>query len=297
MKNLFLFATILLLATHCKNQENKNTSEGTTPPIDTTQVTSSTADLGYKEQLATLPIENESMRAAMELSKRTYTLEDAQQNDFAFKTFMDFQRPFLDKLNDKLTSSDNYEAINTLANRDSTTYSDAGKAYEKSLASTGLILTSEEGQAYLDLNTNMVKEYFYGSLSPAGKMFLSLSAKETTERPISDGRLTISFQELANRLGSWNNFIATYPNTVFHDAALEHKNAYWRWFLNGLDNTPIFDDSKKIYAEPLEAYRYYVKKYSTTPDALILQEYLSFLSQSKFQKTEKVEAFLIKHGG
>ncbi len=296
MKKIFLYATLLLLATHCKNRENKDTSEGTTPPIDTTQVTSSTADLGYKERLARLPVENESMHAALELFKTTYTSRDSAENDFAFKTFMDFQRPFLDKLNDKLTSSADYETINTLVSDDSTTYSKAGKAYEKSLANTGLILIFEEGQAYLELNTGMVKEYFYASLSPAGKTFLSLSAKEITEHSVSDGGLTISFQGVADRLGSWNNFIATYPNSVFHDAALEHKNAYWRWFLNGLDNTPVFDDSKKIYAEPLEAYRYYIKKYSTAPDGLILQEYLALLSQSKFQKTNTVEAFLLKHG-
>jgi len=297
MKKLLLCAAILLLITHCKNRENKDTSEGTTPPIDTTQVTSSTADLGYKERLARLPVENESMHTALELFKTTYTSQDPAENDFAFKTFMDFQRPFLDKLNDKLTSSADYETINTLVSDDSTTYSKAGKAYEKSLANTGLILIFEEGQAYLELNTGMVKEYFYASLSPAGKTFLSLSAKEITEPSVSDGGLAISFQDVADRLGAWNNFLAAYANTVFHDAAQEHKNWYWRLFLNGTDNTPVFDDSKKIYAEPLEGYRYYAKTYSTASDAPVIQEYLLLLSQSKFQKTEKVEGFLLKHGG
>jgi len=271
MKKIFLYATLLLLATHCKNRENKDTSEGTTPPIDTTQVTSSTADLGYKEQLAALPVENESMHAALELFKTTYTSQDPVENDYAFNTFMEFQRPFIDKLNDKLISSAEYETINTLLNEDSTSHSEAAKAYKKSLTNTGLILIFEEGEAYLELNTSMVKEYFFASLSRAGKTYLFLSAKEITENPVSDGGLTITFQDLADRLGAWNNFLSTYPNIVFQRSALENKNAYWYMFMNGLDNSPIFDDSKKIYAEPLEAYRYYVKKYSTTADALILR--------------------------
>ena len=62
--------------------------------------------------------------------------------------------------------------------------------------------------------------------------------------------------------------------------------------MGGIDNTPVFDDSNKIYPEKLAEFEDFAVKYEGAELGNVLKSYLALLSSENYIHTAKIDEFL-----
>lgn len=96
---------------------------------------------------------------------------------------------------------------------------------------------------------------------------------------MSDGGLTISFEELANRIFKTEEYLKFYPNTKRRKEILQEYEFKINAYLSGLPNTPIEDyETKEINKEVLESYKMTSKKEYEISN--IVTEYLTIVEEN-----------------
>ncbi len=216
--------------------------------------------------------------------------------DFAMMKLMEFGRKILDKSWEwkplmAFSESENkglwIETPTWHANMD---YND----YTRNLAKNGLILDSEEGMIFAELDPAFLIRKAGDRISPAMKAYLALEDVETKERVAGDGGLRISAKELAERTVQWEKFNQQYPDFV---GFIQSEN-HFRWGLTtlliGMDNTPAFNyDDFLLNEEYKTAYEWLVKTHPDTKTGKAIKEVYDILkseglkSGTKHQKKSK----------
>lgn len=300
MKKIATLSLLLLLMLQCKKEEKptaKNTQSLLTPSAP--QAVSNEPSIAlskFKAKLDSLPKDGSSSRAGLEIFRNSFSKESREDNDKAFKMYLVFQATLINTLNAELENHPDFEKIGSLIWADSTLHEPEGKAYEKYLMQNGLRLASTEGTLFIERETGIIMNTFYEHLTPATQEFF-IQFEEETNVPFSeDGGLTISLNDLADRLAFWDSFLARNPVHLFSEFAKNNVDTYLHYFLAGMDNTPAYDyESKKIDKEFLSAYQYFVQKYDDTNSAKIVNNYLELLTKNDFVSNEEIESFIRSH--
>ena len=173
--------------------------------------------------------------------------------------------------------------------------------YTRNLAKNGLVLDSEEGMNFVEVNPEFLLQNAGDGISAGMKAFLLLDEKEVKRRDSGDGGLAITAQEFAERTIGWELFNQKYPHFLAH-IETENKARYGiRTLLYGMDNTPAFDSqTHKIVAEFKTAYEWVIKNHPQTQTGKAIQSVYDILKPNQFQSDKAHEdkrAAIVKERG
>ncbi len=104
-----------------------------------------------------------------------------------------------------------------------------------------------------------------------------------------DAGLRLSWQELADRLHRWENFLRTHPSLSEEIRPEVHRMAWFFFF--GLDNSPLHDfDSGRIDPEVLSAWRRFAKDPSPSRYTPTMRKLLALLDANDYNLVPDTKA-------
>ena len=116
-------------------------------------------------------------------------------------------------------------------------------------------LINMEGAFYPIIDYETLKIY-NDYLSDEMKGYIDIKSIDSNNPTVLDASLVISFDELAQRLIKVENYIKEYPDGIRYEEILRLFGVYLRFYLEGVDNTPIYDyETKEIKNEVLKSYK------------------------------------------
>lgn len=286
---LWLLAFLLLI--HCANKPAQERE--LVLPTNVSLKINLPAYLDSLQHLSNTPA---SSLHALEIFRDHFDKQYPEQNDKAFKAYLEYQVILIDTLYNQLIKRPDYEKISSLVWADASLHEPEGLQYENQLNQYGLVLKSTEGFIYIGRSTNPIRAFFYNHLSPATEEFYNQFEFETNQDLAEDGMLLITPKELAVRLAFWDAFLSKHPGHLFAQFAKNNTRDYLHYLMEGMDNTPAFDfETKKLYPEFLEAYQYLNHNYPTLACTAVINEYLILLKTHEYQRTEAVTRFIKQH--
>ncbi|WFA08122.1 hypothetical protein [Tissierella sp. Yu-01] len=115
-------------------------------------------------------------------------------------------------------------------------------------------LINLEGEFYPIIDYAKLKTY-EDKLSDEWKSYLDIMAMDSEKRPFADGGMTITFEELAERILETERHLNTYIDGPRQKELLSLYESKLTAYMKGLPNTPIADYSnKQIFDQVLESY-------------------------------------------
>lgn len=140
-------------------------------------------------------------------------------------------------------------------------------------------LINMEGAFYPIIDYEAVKTY-EKYLSPEMKSYLDIKSMDSNMPTILDAGFLISFDELAERLVKVEEHIKRYSEGLNYEELLRLYGAYLRLYLEGADNTLIYDyETKVIRDEVLSSY----EKTAKIPDSItgdVVNKYKDIINEN-----------------
>ena len=97
----------------------------------------------------------------------------------------------------------------------------------------GMVTIRELPHLYYDMFKDYVTDDY--------KEYLKIWAKDSEELYQADAGLLISFEEIGERIITWENFLNQYPNSKLNVKVTALLNSYREDYLLGMENTPTLD--------------------------------------------------------
>jgi len=167
------------------------------------------------------------------------------------------------------------------------------KALMEKYQNMGYSIYSAEGMYYLEPNPQFLLGNFKASISDDLYDYLTYRSAEVENHTFHDAAVVISWDELAERMVSWEKFMDMYPSSPYFEDAKSMYDVYRFTFLIGADNTPAYRYPTEILdPDLLETYKSYSSKYPDSSMTPLIQDLLILLKNESYKKTERVEEFL-----
>ena len=123
---------------------------------------------------------------------------------------------------------------------------------------------------------NIFKDYVTGDY----REYLEITYKENEEPYFTDGSILVSYDKIADRLLTWENFLKKYPNSNLAEIANEKCNIYRRVYILGSDNAPTREggwENNELFYIPennLKEFNRFIEKYPDSPTVELVKFYL-----------------------
>jgi hypothetical protein len=150
---------------------------------------------------------------------------------------------------------------------------------------------STEG-VFIPLVDYAAYDIYYDYINDELKDFISVYLDESNQPSILDAGVVISINEFLKRIDKAFVYLENYPDSPRFDKIKQLNGGRLNVYLGGIDNTPVFDGSNKIYPEKLTEMQAFAQQYNGTKLGQILDDYLSLLVQENYIKTSNVDDFL-----
>ena len=150
---------------------------------------------------------------------------------------------------------------------------------------------STEG-VFIPLVDYAAYDVYYDYINDELKDFISVYLDESNQPSILDLGVVISVNEFLKRIDKAFVYLENYPDSTRFDKIKQLNGGRLNVYLGGIDNTPVFDGSNKIYPEKLTEMQAFAQQYDGTKLGQILDDYLALLAQENYIKTSNVDDFL-----
>ena len=123
---------------------------------------------------------------------------------------------------------------------------------------------------------NIFKDYVTGDY----REYLEITYKENEDPYFTDGSILVSYDKIADRLLTWENFLKKYPNSDLAEIANEKCNTYRRIYILGSDNAPTREggwENNELFYIPennLKEFNRFIEKYPDSPTVELIKFYL-----------------------
>ena len=123
---------------------------------------------------------------------------------------------------------------------------------------------------------NIFKDYVTGDY----REYLEITYKENEDPYFTDGSILVSYDKIADRLLTWENFLKKYPNSNLAEIANEKCNIYRRIYILGSDNSPTREggwENNELFYIPennLKEFNRFIEKYPDSPTIELIKFYL-----------------------
>ena len=126
---------------------------------------------------------------------------------------------------------------------------------------------------------NLYYDIFKDYVTNDYKEYLKIWAKDNEVLYQADAGLLISFEEIGERIITWENFLNKYPDSKLNIKVTALLNSYREDYLLGMDNTPTLDGGYDnipitIYEEAKKEYDKFIKKYPNSPTVELIKYFL-----------------------
>ena len=135
---------------------------------------------------------------------------------------------------------------------------------------------------------NIFKDY----VTDDYREYLEITYKENEDPYFTDGSILVSYDKIADRLLTWENFLKKYPNSDLAEKANEECNTYRRIYILGSYNSPTreggWENSELFYIPEnnLKEFNRFIEKYPDSPTVELIKYYL------ENYKNKDIEALL-----
>ena len=135
----------------------------------------------------------------------------------------------------------------------------------------GMVTIRELPHLYYDMFKDYVTDDY--------KEYLKIWAKDNEKLYQADAGLLISFEEIGERIITWESFLNQYPDTKLNIKVNALLNSYREDYLLGMDNTPTLDggyDNIPITVDEVAKKEYdrFMKKYPNSPTVELIKYFL-----------------------
>ncbi len=110
--------------------------------------------------------------------------------------------------------------------------------------------------------------------------YLDLKSMESNMPVILDGGITISFDELAERLIKTENYILKYPDGQKYEEVLRLYGIYLKFYFEGSPNTLIYDYESKIIKDEVLASYERLKNMEETVISQVVSKYIDIIMEN-----------------
>ena len=145
----------------------------------------------------------------------------------------------------------------------------------------GMVTIRELPHLYYDVFKDYVTDDY--------KEYLKIWAKDTEELYQADAGLSISFEELGDRIARWENFLNKYPNSTLKLKVTALLNSYREDYLLGMENTPTRDGGYDglpftICEENMKEFNRFMEKYPNSPTVELIKYFLENYQNDNIQE-------------
>lgn len=141
-------------------------------------------------------------------------------------------------------------------------------------------LINMEGAFYPIIDYEALKIY-NNYLSDEIKEYIDLKSMDSNLPTILDAGLVISFDQLAERLIKTEKYIIEYPYSIKYEEILRLYGVYLKFYLEGSDNTSIYDyGTKEIKDEVLSSY-IKTKNINETVTSRVVSKYIDIIDENQ----------------
>ncbi|TDX44572.1 SH3 domain-containing protein [Orenia marismortui] len=157
----------------------------------------------------------------------------------------------------------------------------------------GYRISIPEGSLLLEVDPDYLLAKFEAFISKGYAKFLKLQSREVNEHAGEDAAILISWDELAERLLSWEKLIDQYPNLKEIDLAKREYKSYLSLYLFGADNTPAFPywDDYILREEARLSYERFLKENQDTAAYKIIKDYYEDAKNNGFKWDDDLNKF------
>ena len=167
------------------------------------------------------------------------------------------------------------------------------KSFKKSLEICGMELATSEGTFYVDETYYYLYKLFKNKVSPQLDEFLSMRSMELRQGYSDDAVLTISYDELYDRIINWEDFQIKNPDFFLKQEVEDNLKLYLSTMLTGIDNTPVFDyDTQILLPEIKNIYEKVIAKNDNRKSTEIITKYYNLLKEKEFKQNDDIDRFM-----
>jgi hypothetical protein len=278
-------ASILMFAllTGCSNKETPKASS----PNPVSEKEHSTSSLSiFLNQLETSC--NQFDSRIQETLAQIQAQSSKASADLLFLNFKKEYSSFAEAVNDKLLKNSSAQNIESGNNKEI----DLLKA---TLHRHGLDLVIDMGAVFADESADYLFRTYGQWLSPEMRKYLDLRRAEQRLGFSSDAGLTISWDQVSDRIASWDEFLEQHPNFVAKTEAKSWHEIYLRTYLTGMDNSRVFAEDGVLDPDVKKSYERFLALYRNTKSAKVMENYFLILRNNNYRDGPYIEKFLQDH--
>ena len=136
-----------------------------------------------------------------------------------------------------------------------------------------------EGMVTIRELPNLYYDMFKDYVTDDYKEYLKIWAKDSEKLYQADAGLLVSFEEIGERIVTWESFLNQYPDTKLNIKVTALLNSYREDYLLGMENTPTLDggyDNIPITVDEVAKKEYdrFMKKYPNSPTVELIKYFL-----------------------
>lgn len=122
--------------------------------------------------------------------------------------------------------------------------------------------------------------------------YINLKAMESNSPALLDAGIAVDNAEYVQRILKSMEYLEKYSDSPRKEEVKQYAIARMSIYLRGIDNSPVFDFSRKIIPDKLQQFESDLQEYAGTDFAIILADYLNLLQQEDYTRTQAVDDFV-----
>ena len=309
MNRLFIFIclSLSLVACHPKNASNaansasnnikKDSAEGDLVipgfykkqiELNHSKLTGTTGDFtSFKKYLKTLDTNLLAAPYVLDYIKTCLHLTDTLLRDSVFLYYHVEFNNVIRKLSDSVITQYDY----TIKAIDTGLKSPDALAFTDNLNQCGIEYVENEVDGdYIQIKPEYLYDNFKNYVTKDICKYLQFTDIETKEGYSVDGGLSITFDQLYQRIKRWEKFANTYPHSLYRKTAIANYNMYMNTLICGMDNSPVYDydSSYALLPEIKTLYQKIMKDDTASRTTKIITVYYDSIAAHNFNRNDSV---------
>lgn len=166
------------------------------------------------------------------------------------------------------------------------------------LNQNGLRVETSEGTFFVAESPDYLATNTSKLVTNGLKEFLSLRSNDLKGGFAYDAGLTISWDELSDRIVNWENYTKSYSSYPEISEASNLIKKYLHTYFYGMDNSPVSNiaGDRVLIDELQKSYERFMQKYPNSSYYPIVRNYHNMLSNNNFKITNEALAYLKSNG-
>ncbi|MGD8192729.1 hypothetical protein ACQCN2_22390 [Brevibacillus ginsengisoli] len=282
---------LILLLSGCSSHDQNSSA---TPKTQQTSATSSSSDQasepddGLINQLKEIAPQAKDARQIISALDTNMAHVNEKTADQMFLILEHYYEQYVPAVNDQLAkrliqpgTAEKLNALEYPYDFTKIENDDALKLWMLSQVSSKLTLDNRDGDFYWRVDYDALNKAYSPYLSKDLKEYLSIQTVEANQNSMEDGGLTISRNELADRLLHTEHYLTTFPNGL---KKVEMKTLYFNYlnqYIHEYRYEAIDENTLRLLPQVKQSYEKLVQEHPDTHTAQIVKDYLAIINANE----------------